>query len=210
MKLILIASLLILSQSMFCQELVGVPNQPRKVKSDSKKLLRKGHRYYELESGEIQYADKMGNLIGKMVFDRNGLREALWLKEDPADEEFSTLQLRDGSMSFFILLADSTSTRNFDSEIPKSTTEYLNKMYPEANVTPQKILNRQCKVYTRSLRKGISYRDARWKGILLASEFTMNGKTTSREAIEIKEHHTFDESIFEIMKHVTFVYPENN
>ncbi len=188
-------------------DLIGVPSSA-KLKGNSKKMLKKGYKFYEVESGRITYKLIGQDKTNQWYFDRYGLRE---VRIESSLDGQGSMYIRDGELDIKINLADTTAFPPTMKTLYTSVSERMENEYQKAKKLESKeIANQSCEVYLKEYPRGISFKDHVWTGIVLKLEMTQKDETIGYEAEEITLEHVLDEKYFKILKHVQLVYPENN
>ncbi|MCP4459975.1 MAG: hypothetical protein GY816_18420 [Cytophagales bacterium] len=208
-NVIFLIAIVLLITTASAQKLIGVPdNTKTKLKGNSKKLARKGYKYYGIESGSVMYTGEDSTFFSQLYFDRYGLREVKFERGisdfKGMKTDYNLLYLRDGELNIIIDLEDTTGRLfpYWDAEI--TTPEQRIALEMEGSRTTkldtQIHLERECEVWEfYRIRK--SYQTWLWEGIILKNNVLRKYQADSIEiGVEL------DTDPFEILKKVKVIW----
>ncbi len=209
MKNILYLLVILLITQTQAQDLVGVQSNSKKnLKGNSKKLLRKGYKYFGIESGSVISNNGDSTFTSKLYFDRFGLRQVKFEKGsfelNGVKTNFNLLVLRDGELNISIDLNDTTGMLLFNwyDEITTPEERILLEMEGSKKIDSQVILEKECEVW-ESQRIRRNSQTWIWKGIVLK----VKSEIFNYQAEKVEIGHTLDSEYFEILSEVKIVRP---
>lgn len=191
------------------QKLVGVPDD-KNLNGNSKKLLKKGARFYKSESGKIEY--EWGNGKSVLRFDRYGLR-MIRRNYGPTDkalgiQPYDELILRDGDLNVHINLLDSMATFIQGPDWELHPNQRIDAQFQESGfkkIGSEDFLGKVCLIWEGKDALKNDQKKWIWRGIVLKENGSLDVA-----AQKIEENYVLNEAVFDVLNKVQFKSPTNN